>query len=105
MPVVRRQMAGQGAIKPGAENVYPGEVEKVIVEHPAVLETVVIGVPGPQWREAIKAVCVCKRDQQVTAAEPIEFVGGRVARYKNPSTWSSCLRRRRPPPAPSTDRR
>ena len=71
-------------IKPGGENVYPAEVEKVIIEHPAVMEAVVIGVPDPQWGEAIKAVCVCKPGQHVTAAELIEFVGGRIARFKKP---------------------
>jgi acyl-CoA synthetase (AMP-forming)/AMP-acid ligase II len=71
-------------IKPGGENVYPAEVEKVIIEHPAVMEAVVIGVPDPQWGEAIKAVCVCAPGQHVTAAELIEFVGGRIARFKKP---------------------
>ncbi len=47
-------------IKPGGENVYPAEVEKVILQHPAVEKTVVIGVPDPKWKEAIKAVCQLK---------------------------------------------
>ncbi len=71
-------------IKPGGENVYPAEVEKVLVEHPAVAEAVVIGVPDPQWGEAIKAVCVVRAGQQVSPADLIEFVGGRIARYKKP---------------------
>ena len=44
-------------IKPGGENVYPAEVEKVILQHPAIAQTVVIGVPDPKWKEGIKAVC------------------------------------------------
>ena len=71
-------------IKPGGENVYPAEVEKLILEHPAILEVSVLGVPDAQWGEAVKAVCVCKPGQQVSAAELIEFVGGRIARYKKP---------------------
>ena len=71
-------------IKPGGENVYPAEVEKVIREHAAITECAVIGVPDPQWGEAVKAVCVCRPGAAVTAAELIDFVAGRVARYKKP---------------------
>jgi len=71
-------------IKPGGENVYPAEVEKVILEHPAVAQTVVIGVPDPKWKEGIKAVCVLEHGQSLTAEALIEFVGERIARYKKP---------------------
>ena len=71
-------------IKPGGENVYPAEVERAILEHPALAEAAVIGVPDAQWGEAVKAVCVLKKGQTVAAAELIEFVGGRIARYKKP---------------------
>lgn len=71
-------------IKPGGENVYPAEVERVILEHPAVAQTVVIGVPDPKWKEGIKAVCVLEAGQALTAEALIEFVGQRIARYKKP---------------------
>jgi long-chain acyl-CoA synthetase len=71
-------------IKPGGENVYPAEVEKVILEHPAVEQTVVFGVPDPKWKEGIKAVCMLKSGQQLTDKELIAFVGNRIARYKKP---------------------
>lgn len=71
-------------IKPGGENVYPAEVEKVILEHEGVEEAVVIGVPDREWGEAIKAVCVAARGREVTASEIIEFVGARIARFKKP---------------------
>ena len=71
-------------IKPGGENVYPAEVERVIASHPAIAQVVVIGVPDTQWGEAIKAVCVCKPSQAVTAQALIDFVGERIARYKRP---------------------
>ena len=72
-------------IKPGGENVYPAEVEKVILTHPAVEKTVVIGVPDPKWKEAIKAVCQLKKGESLEAGELIEFVGQRIARFKKPS--------------------
>jgi acyl-CoA synthetase (AMP-forming)/AMP-acid ligase II len=71
-------------IKPGGENVYPAEVEREIAAHPAIAEVVVLGVPDAQWGEAIKAVCTFKSGQTATAEQVIDFVGGRIARYKRP---------------------
>jgi acyl-CoA synthetase (AMP-forming)/AMP-acid ligase II len=71
-------------IKPGGENVYPAEVERAILEHPALAQVVVIGVPDVQWGEAVKAVCVLKAGHTLSAEELIEFVGARIARYKKP---------------------
>jgi long-chain acyl-CoA synthetase len=71
-------------IKPGGENVYPAEVEKVILENPAIEKTVVIGVPDPKWKEGIKAVCQLKEGQTLESQELIDFVGSRIARFKKP---------------------
>jgi acyl-CoA synthetase (AMP-forming)/AMP-acid ligase II len=71
-------------IKPGGENVYPAEVEKVILQHPAIEKTVVIGVPDPKWKEAIKAVCQLRKGQALDPRALIDFVGERIARYKKP---------------------
>ena len=71
-------------IKPGGENVYPAEVEKVILAHPSVSQTVVFGVPDPKWKEGIKAVCVLEAGASLSARELTDFVGERIARYKKP---------------------
>jgi acyl-CoA synthetase (AMP-forming)/AMP-acid ligase II len=71
-------------IKTGGENVYPAEVENAIRQHPAIAKVVVIGVPDPQWSEAIKAVCLLRTSKKVTADEIINFVGEKIARYKRP---------------------
>lgn len=71
-------------IKPGGENVYPAEVEKVILEHSGVENTVVFGVPDPKWKEGIKAVCQLKADASLEATELIRFVGERIASFKKP---------------------
>ena len=71
-------------IKPGGENVYPAEVEKVILEHPAIEKTVVFGVPDPKWKEGIKAVCQLKTGHTLEPRELITYVGTRIASFKKP---------------------
>jgi acyl-CoA synthetase (AMP-forming)/AMP-acid ligase II len=71
-------------IKPGGENVYPVEVEKVVLEHPNIQEVSVIGVPDPKFGEGVKAVCVLKPNVRLSEQQLIDFVAGRIARYKKP---------------------
>ena len=71
-------------IKPGGENVYPAEVETVILEHPSVEAVSVIGVPDTKFGEGIKAVCVLKAGFSLNAEALMEFVASRIARYKKP---------------------
>ncbi len=71
-------------IKPGGENVYPAEVEKIVLQHPAILQTAVIGVPDPKWKEGIKAVCQLHPGKTLTSNELIRFVGERIASFKKP---------------------
>jgi long-chain acyl-CoA synthetase len=79
-----KRKAEKELIKPGGENVYPMEVEKVILQNPDVAEVSVIGVRDPEWGEAIKAVCVLKLGSSLTKQELIDFVASRIARYKKP---------------------
>ncbi len=71
-------------IKPGGENVYPAEVEAVILQHPSISEVSVIGVPDPKFGEGVKAVCVLKPGETLTADDLKVFVADRIARYKKP---------------------
>jgi long-chain acyl-CoA synthetase len=76
--------AEKDLIKSGGENVYPVEVEKTILQHPAVEEVSVIGVPDSEFGEGIKAICVLKPGCALAEQEIIDFVAERIARYKRP---------------------
>ncbi|MCW5611759.1 MAG: AMP-binding protein [Rubrivivax sp.] len=73
-------------IKSGGENVYPAEVESVLMTHPAVRSARVYGEPDPKWGEAVVADCVLEVGAQAGAADLISFVGERLAHYKRPKT-------------------
>jgi long-chain acyl-CoA synthetase len=68
----------------GGENVYCSEVENAIYEHPAVLETAVIGVPDPRWGEAVLAVIVPRPGAPVSEKEVIDHCRTLIAGYKCP---------------------
>jgi fatty-acyl-CoA synthase len=70
----------------GGENISSVEVEKVIQNHPAVFETVVIGVPDVKWGEVAKAVVVLKPGAKATEGEIIAFVKEHLAKYKAPKS-------------------
>jgi fatty-acyl-CoA synthase len=70
----------------GGENVYPAEVEQALYAHPAVAECAVIGVPDATWGEAGRAIVVRHDGQQVTEAELIAHLDGRLAQYKIPKS-------------------
>jgi acyl-CoA synthetase (AMP-forming)/AMP-acid ligase II len=66
----------------GGENVYPAEVERVLGEHPAVVEAAVVGLKSAEWGEVPKAYVVRRED--VDAAALQAFARERLARYKVP---------------------
>ncbi|WP_396905427.1 long-chain-fatty-acid--CoA ligase [Mycolicibacterium phlei] len=68
----------------GGENIYSVEVERVLAEHPAVVDVAVIGVPDEKWGEAVKAVV--SLDGSATEDELIAFCRERLAGYKCPKS-------------------
>ena len=65
----------------GGENVYPAEIENVVLSHPGVADVGVIGVPSAKWGESPLAVVV-KKDDSLTEAEVIEWCKGKLAPFK-----------------------
>jgi long-chain acyl-CoA synthetase len=68
----------------GGENVYSGEVEAVIYEHPAVSEAAVFGIPDPQWGELVAASVVLKPGHPLTSEDLIAHCRRSLANYKVP---------------------
>ncbi|TDD93387.1 long-chain-fatty-acid--CoA ligase [Actinomadura rubrisoli] len=68
----------------GGENVYPAEVENVLMGHPAVGDCAVIGVPDQQWGETPKAIVVLTED--VPPADLIAYCRARLAHFKCPTS-------------------
>jgi fatty-acyl-CoA synthase len=71
----------------GGENIYPREIEAVLLNHPAVAEVAVVGVADRFWGEVVGAVIRTTADAPPTEAELSEFCRGRLAAYKIPARW------------------
>lgn len=68
----------------GAENIYPAETERVLLEHPDVAEAAAFAIPDETWGEVVAASVVLVNKSSVTPAELIAFVRERLAHYKCP---------------------
>lgn len=70
--------------KSGGENVYPAEIERVLLQHPAVSEAAVIGVPDEKWGETGMAFVVCRSGAKTDAPEITEYCRAHLAKFKVP---------------------
>ena len=70
----------------GGTNIYPREVEEVMLLHPAVQEVSVFGVPDEYWGETTKAVVVLEPGAKADAEELTDFCAQRMAGYKKPKS-------------------
>ncbi len=68
----------------GGENVYPSEVENVLVKHPSILEAAVVGIPDEHWGEKVHASLVTRQGAQVGVEDLLEFCRDKLAGYKRP---------------------
>jgi long-chain acyl-CoA synthetase len=68
----------------GGVNIYPREIEEVLVRHPAIAEVAVIGVPDEKWGERLKAFIVVRRGERIEAADIAAFAAGKLSQFKIP---------------------
>jgi fatty-acyl-CoA synthase len=68
----------------GGENIYPAEIERVLHEHPAVVESAVIGRPDPKWQEVPVAYVVLRAGVCADAETLKTHVAAQLARFKVP---------------------
>jgi acyl-CoA synthetase (AMP-forming)/AMP-acid ligase II len=71
-------------IRSGASTIIPKEVEDVLATHPAVAEVAVLGLPDPEWGEAVTAFVVTKPGLAVSENDLVEHCRVRLAGYKKP---------------------
>ena len=71
----------------GGSNVYPREIEEKLLEHPAVSEVAILGIPDPVWGEVGLAVCILRDGAMADASSLTQWLDGKVARYKLPKRF------------------
>ena len=68
----------------GGENIYPAEIENLLIECPEIAEASVIGRPDERWGEVVVAVVVPKANSLLTGEQVVKLLEGRIARFKLP---------------------
>jgi len=71
----------------GGTNIYPREVEEVLLRHPAVLEVSVVGRPHADWGEEVVAFVVARNGRQVSPVELDRLCLDNIARFKRPKDY------------------
>jgi len=69
----------------GGMNVYPTEVETIILELPKIFQCAVIGIPDDRWGQAVVAVIKMKEGEEMTDQEVIDHCRSQIAHYKQPT--------------------
>jgi len=79
----------------GGENIYPAEIENVLMAHASVADAAVIGIPSDRWGETPKALIVRAAGTDPTEQELIEYCRERLAKFKCPTSvdWVDALPR------------
>jgi fatty-acyl-CoA synthase len=68
----------------GGENIYPAEIENILLECSAILEACIVGRPDERWGEALVAIVVLQPGARMTEADVLALFADRIARFKHP---------------------
>jgi len=69
----------------GGENIYPTEIEKVLLTNPKIWDVAVFGVPDERWGEVGKALVILKKNETMSAADVIGFLTDKIGKFKIPN--------------------
>ena len=68
----------------GGENIYPAEIEKLLLTNPKIWDVAVYGVPDERWGEVGKASIILKKNENMGVSEVIEFLSVKIGAFKTP---------------------
>jgi fatty-acyl-CoA synthase len=68
----------------GGENIYPAELENILLEHPEIDQAAVVGLPDPHWSEIVAAAIVRRPGSLLDADTVLDLFEGRVGHFKHP---------------------
>ena len=68
----------------GGENIYPAQIEKLILSHAKIFDAAVYGVPDETWGEVGKASIVLKTGEEMTPEQVLQFLEGKIGKFKIP---------------------
>ena len=71
-------------IKTGGENVYPAEVDSVLIAHPGIVDACIVGIPDDRWGEAVKAFIVLGPGGSLSREDIVSWCREQIAGYKRP---------------------
>jgi fatty-acyl-CoA synthase len=71
----------------GGENLFPAEIENTLLEHPAIAEIAVVGVPDEKWGEQVACFMRCSGHNKPTPGELKAFIRERLSAQKTPAYW------------------
>ena len=68
----------------GGVNIYPREIEEVLLGHPAIADVAVVGIPDDKWGERLKAFVILKPEKTLSTDGLVQFCEGKLSAYKIP---------------------